>query len=419
MNPFDFDDSILKLEAAAMADIRPLFNGIDATAASNTKKVMTAFAANRVSETLFAGSTGYGHDDRGRAVLDALYAQIFGAEAGLARINLVSGTHAITAALFGALRPGDTLLYMTGAPYDTLQGVIGITGSYHGSMKFYGINYRQADMTPAGTPDYDAIRAVLRDKTVKVAAIQRSRGYSARNSLPVREIERLCAHVKALRPDVTVFVDNCYGEFVEEREPTQVGVDLCAGSLIKNPGGGLAPCGGYIVGRRALVENAAMRMTAPGIGGDGGATLGMNRLLYQGLFLASHTVAQALKTAVFCARLLSSLGYRADPSWDAARTDIIQRIEFGSERDLSRFCAGIQMGAPVDAFVTPEFAKMPGYDCPVIMAAGSFIQGASIELSADGPKRPPYAAYMQGGLTFESGRLGILAAVREIKRAEA
>lgn len=414
MSLFDFSEKITALEREAMKTLEGRFSEIDAVSEYNTKKVLSAFSENRVSDTLFAGTTGYGNDDRGREVLDNIYARVFGAEAGLVRVSLVSGTHAITAALFGALKPGETLLYATGMPYDTLQGVIGITGDHHGSLKFYGIEYKQVEMTAEGEPDYEAIAEAAADSAVGVVAIQRSKGYSARKSLSIREIEKICGCVRASNPDVTIFVDNCYGEFVETTEPTEVGADLMAGSLIKNPGGGLAEAGGYIVGRRELVENAAMRMTTPGIGGEVGATLRANRLMYQGFFMAPHTVAGALKTAVFCSRVMELLGYKTSPSSDERRTDIIQTIEFGNPGDLERFCRGIQKGAPVDAFVTPEFSDMPGYDCPVIMAAGSFIQGASIELSADGPMRAPYSAYMQGGLTFESGKLGILAAASEL-----
>jgi len=414
MSTFDFSEKITALEKTALDAISGKLREIDRVSECNTKKVLSAFSDNRVSDTLFSGTTGYGNDDRGREVLDSIYADIFKAEAGLVRINLVSGTHAITSALFGALKPGYTLLYATGIPYDTLQGVIGISGNYHGSMKFYGINYKQVEMTHEGLPDYNAIAQAADDPKVGVVAIQRSRGYSTRKSLSIDEIGEICKCVRARNPGVTIFVDNCYGEFVETREPTEVGADLMAGSLIKNPGGGIAPTGGYIVGRRDLVENAAMRMTTPGIGGEGGATLGNNRLLYQGLFMAPHTVAQALKTAVFSAEIMELLGYTAFPKSKDLRSDIIQMIEFGNEADLKRFCRGIQKGAPVDAFVTPEFSDMPGYDCPVIMAAGSFVQGASIELSADGPMREPYCAYMQGSLTFESGKLGILAAVSEM-----
>jgi len=397
-----------------MGRIGGRFEEIDRVAELGTRKVLEAFHAHRVSDTFFAGTTGYGYNDRGRDALDSICAHIFGAGAGLFRINLISGTHAITAALFGALRPGQTLLYATGRPYDTLLGVIGATGERHGSLKFYGVDYRETDMTPDGRPDYAAISDAARDKSVGVVAIQRSRGYATRKSLTVAEIGRIAETVRRANPDAVIFVDNCYGEFVEATEPIEAGADLVAGSLIKNPGGGLAPSGGYIAGRPELVENAAMRMTVPGIGGEAGASLGNNRLLYQGLFMAPHTTAQALKTSVFCAACMEIMGFPTNPPALAPRTDIIQMVELGEPDALIRFCRGIQKGGPVDAFATPEPAYMPGYDDDVIMAAGSFIQGASIELSADGPMRPPYAAYMQGGLTFESGKLGILSAVNEL-----
>ncbi len=397
----------------AQASLGPAFERIDETAEYNTQKVLAAFQRHRVSDTYFSGTTGYGYDDLGRDKLDEIYADIFGAEAALVRIGFVNGTHAISSALFGCLRPGDVLVSAVGAPYDTLLGVIGVVDKGPGSLKDYGVGYRQVDLAD-DRPDLAGIAAAVRAPEVKAVLIQRSRGYATRDSLSVAEIEEICAVVRAEHPGVNILVDNCYGEFVEEREPTQAGADLVMGSLIKNPGGGLAPTGGYIAGRRDLVEGAAMRLTAPGIGGECGATMGNNRLLYQGLFLAPHTVAQAVKTAVFAARVMELLGYRTDPASDQPRYDIIQMIHFGGPEPLKRFCRGIQMGAPVDSFVTPEPWEMPGYDCPVIMAAGAFIQGASIELSADAPMRPPYTLFLQGGLTYESGKAGILMAVEAL-----
>ncbi|NLF34337.1 MAG: hypothetical protein GX585_00050 [Clostridiales bacterium] len=397
----------------AQASLGPAFERIDETAEYNTQKVLAAFQRHRVSDTCFSGTTGYGYDDLGRDKLDEIYADIFGAEAALVRIGFVNGTHAISSALFGCLRPGDVLVSAVGAPYDTLLGVIGVVDKGPGSLKDYGVGYRQVDLAD-DRPDLAGIAAAVRAPEVKAVLIQRSRGYATRDSLSVAEIEEICAVVRAEHPGVNILVDNCYGEFVEEREPTQAGADLVMGSLIKNPGGGLAPTGGYIAGRRDLVEGAAMRLTAPGIGGECGATMGNNRLLYQGLFLAPHTVAQAVKTAVFAARVMELLGYRTDPASDQPRYDIIQMIHFGGPEPLKRFCRGIQMGAPVDSFVTPEPWEMPGYDCPVIMAAGAFIQGASIELSADAPMRPPYTLFLQGGLTYESGKAGILMAVEAL-----
>ena len=414
MNLFGFDDKVLALRARAQADIAPMFERIDAVAEHNAQKVLAAFQKHRVAEHMFAGTTGYGYDDRGRDTLERIYADIFHTEDAVVRIQFVNGTHAITCALFGNLRPGDTLCYVTGEPYDTIQSVIGITGNEPGNMKEYGISYRQVELRADGTPDEAAIAEAVRGQSVKIAMIQRSRGYSTRDSLSVETIGRLCACIRAANPGCAIMVDNCYGEFVEELEPTDVGADLVVGSLIKNPGGGLAPTGGYIAGRHDLVEAAAARLTVPGIGKECGSTLGNNRALYQGLFLAPHTVAQALKTAVFCARVMELLGYDTSPASDSVRHDIIQMISFGAPEPMKAFIRGIQFGSPVDSYVTPEPWDMPGYDCPVIMAAGAFIQGASIELSCDGPMRAPYTAYMQGGLTYESGKTGILLAVSEI-----
>ena len=409
-------DRVRELAAQAQRDIEPCFARIDAVSEENTWKVLGAFQKHRVADGYFAGTTGYGYDDVGRDKLDAIYADVFGGEDGLVRIQFVNGTHAISCALFGLLRPGDVLVSAVGAPYDTLLGVIGVTDKGPGSLKDYGVEYRQVDLTPEDKPDLAGMAEAARDPRVKVVLIQRSRGYATRASLSVDEIGEMIAVIKEANPHVWVAVDNCYGEFVEEREPTQVGADLIFGSLIKNPGGGLAPTGGYIVGKKELVEMAAARLTTPGIGRECGCTLGNNRLLYQGLFMAPHTVAQALKTAVFGARMMELLGYETDPVSTALRHDIIQMIHFGAPAPLKKFCRGIQMGAPVDSYVTPEPWDMPGYDCQVIMAAGSFIQGASIELSADAPMREPYTVYMQGGLTYESGKTGILLAVDQLLR---
>lgn len=395
----------------AMAKIRRRFDEIDAVAEYNTRKVMEAFQDNRVSEACFAGTTGYGYDDLGRDTLDKIYAQVFGTEAALVRIGFVNGTHALSAAMFALSKPGETVLAVTGLPYDTLRCAIGIQGDGYGSLKFYGIDYAQVDLAADSSPDYEAIARAAADSKVTGVMIQRSRGYAERRALTVEEIGRICDTVHSVNPAANIMVDNCYGEFTDIIEPTQVGADLIAGSLIKNPGGGIAPTGGYIAGKAELVERAAMRLTTPGIGGECGSTLGNNRLLFQGLFLAPHTVAQALKTAVFCAAMMDELGISSSPSIDEKRSDIIQTVRLGSPEAMERFCLGIQAGAPVDSYVTPEPWPMPGYDCPVIMAAGAFIQGSSIELSADGPMREPYNIYMQGGLTFESGKLGIMMAV--------
>lgn len=407
-------DQVRALGQEAQAALGEQFARIDTIAEENTQKVLAAFQKHRVAEGYFAGTTGYGYDDQGRDELDAIYADLFGAEDALVRIGFVNGTHAITSALFGVLRPGDTLVSAIGAPYDTLLGVIGVADKGPGSLKEYGVHYHQVEVTADNKPDIDAMVKAVQMPGVKAILIQRSKGYSTRASLSVQEIGHICSAVKAANPRVITIVDNCYGEFVETMEPTQVGADLCVGSLIKNPGGGLAPTGGYVVGRRDLVECAAMRLTAPGIGRECGSTLGNNRLLYQGLFLAPHTVAQAVKTAVLGAKIMELLGYAAEPASDAVRHDIIQMIHFGEPEKLKRFCKGIQKGAPVDSYVTPEPWDMPGYDCQVIMAAGAFIQGASIELSADAPMREPYTVYLQGGLTYESGKAGILLAVQEL-----
>ena len=404
---------VLDLGEKARQGLAEQFARIDAIAEENTARVLSAFQKHRVAEGYFAGTTGYGYDDLGRDQLDQIYADLFGTEAALVRIQFVNGTHAITAALFGALKAGDVLLSAVGAPYDTLLGAIGVVDKGPGSLKDYGVEYRQVDLLD-NQPDLEGMARAAADPRVKVVLIQRSKGYSTRASLSVAEIGEMCRVIKAANPGAAVIVDNCYGEFVETLEPTHVGANLCVGSLIKNPGGGLAPTGGYIAGRRDLVEGAAMRLTAPGIGGECGCTLGQNRLLYQGLFLAPHTVAQALKTAVFAAKVMELLGYETEPASSAVRHDIIQMIHMKEPEALKKFCRGIQMGAPVDSYVTPEPWDMPGYDCQVIMAAGAFIQGASIELSADAPMRPPYTVYLQGGLTFESGKLGVLLAVQAL-----
>ena len=413
--PLQISEETRQLAARAEEALKEQFARVDTIAQINAEKVLDAFQTHRVSESYFAGTTGYGYDDLGRDKLDEIYAHIFHTEDALVRLQFVNGTHAITCALFGALKPGDILLYAVGAPYDTIQSAIGIVGDAPGSLKSYGIGYRQVELTADEKPDLAGISQAVQDPKVKVVMIQRSRGYATRASLSVAEIGAICDAVHSVRQDVSILVDNCYGEFVETTEPTQAGADLVVGSLIKNPGGGLAPTGGYIAGRHDLVEGAAMRLTVPGIGKECGSTLGNNRSFYQGLFLAPHTTAQAVKTALFAAKMMELLGYQTDPASTQVRHDIIQMIHFGAPDPLKKFCKGIQMGAPVDSYVTPEPWDMPGYDTPVIMAAGSFIQGASIELSADGPMREPYTAYLQGGLTYESGKLGILLAVEALR----
>lgn len=408
-------ERVSTLARQAEEGLGPQFARIDAIAQANSRRVLAAFQKHRVAEAYFAGTTGYGYDDLGRDKLDEIYAGLFGTEDALVRLQFVNGTHAIACALFGALKAGDVLVSAVGAPYDTLLGVVGAVDKGHGSLKDYGVEYRQVELVN-DAPDRAGLAEAVADPRVKAVLIQRSRGYATRASLSVDEIGDLCAIVRKNNPNAAILVDNCYGEFVEEREPTHVGADLVVGSLIKNPGGGLAPTGAYIAGRRDLVEGAAMRLTCPGIGRECGATLGNNRLLYQGLFLAPHTVAQAVKTAVFAARLMELLGYEADPKSDAERHDIIQMLHLKNPEAVKRFCRGIQSGAPVDSYVTPEPWDMPGYDCPVIMAAGAFIQGASIELSADAPMREPYTVYLQGGLTYESGKTGVMLAAEELLR---
>ena len=411
--PLQISNHIKQLGVQARQELNEQFARIDAIAEENSQRVLEAFQDHRVAEAYFSGTTGYGYDDQGRDKLDEIYAQIFGTEAALVRIQFVNGTHAITCALFGALKAGDVLLSAVGAPYDTMLGAIGVVDKGHGSLKDYGVEYRQVDLVD-NKPDLEGMAKAAADPKVKVVLIQRSKGYATRASLSVAEIGEMIRVIKAANPNVSVIVDNCYGEFVETIEPTHVGADLVVGSLIKNPGGGLAPTGGYLAGRRDLVEGAAMRLTVPGIGGECGCTLGQNRLLYQGLFLAPHTVAQAVKTAVFAARVMELMGYEAEPKSTDIRHDIIQMIHMRQPEALKKFCKGIQMGAPVDSYVTPEPWDMPGYDSQVIMAAGAFVQGASIELSADAPMRPPYTVYLQGGLTFESGKLGILLAAQQL-----
>lgn len=409
----EIPESIEQLAAGCEARLAGRFAEIDRVARANTRRVLEAFQEYRVSEPCFAGTTGYGYDDLGRETLDKVWARVFGAESALVRVNFVNGTHAIASALFAAVRPGDTLLSVMGAPYDTLRTAIGISGSAHGSLRDYGVAYAQVD-TLDGGPDLDAIVRAAREIRPAAALVQRSRGYDSRRALTVGEIGGIVRAIKSASPDTAVVVDNCYGEFTDTVEPTMVGADLIAGSLIKNPGGGLAPSGGYIAGRADLVENAACRLTVPGIGGECGATFGLNRSLYQGLFLAPHTTAQALKTAALCAAMLERLGYETFPASGEFRSDIIQTVVLRSGENLLKFCRGIQSGSPVDSFVTPEAWQMPGYEDQVVMAAGAFIQGSSIELSCDGPMREPYMAFLQGGLTYEAGRLGVMAAVAEM-----
>lgn len=413
MKPSEIPQSVRDLAAKCEIRLAPRFAEIDEVSMKCTERVMEAFQEFKVSDSCFAGTTGYGYDDLGRETLDKVWARVFGAESALVRIGFVNGTHSIASAIFAALKPGDTLMSTMGAPYDTLRTAIGISGDAFGSLRFYGVDYHQVN-TLDGAPDMASIRRAAEGLQPAAALIQRSRGYDARRALTVDEIGEIVRTIKSVSPDTVCIVDNCYGEFTDVIEPTMVGADLIAGSLIKNPGGGLAPTGGYIAGREDLVSNAANRLTVPGIGGECGSTLGNNRALFQGLFMAPHTTAQALKTAALCAAMLEELGFKTEPGAMEKRSDIIQTITLETPENLKRFCKGIQSGSPVDSYVTPEPWAMPGYEDEVIMAAGAFIQGSSIELSCDGPMREPYFAFLQGGLTYESGKLGIMNAIAEM-----
>lgn len=409
---FQIDPRLLALARAAEELCAPRLAQTEAIARYNGEKMLAAFGRCKVSESHLKGTTGYGYDDRGRDGLDQVVATVFGCEDALVRHSFVNGTHALATALFGVLRPGDTMVAVTGRPYDTLEETIGIRGQGGGSLLEFGIQYRQVDLLPHGSPD---LAAIAREAAAaKVVYIQRSRGYSLRPSLTVAAIGEIVQAVRGVSPGAIIMVDNCYGEFVERQEPTQVGADLIIGSLIKNPGGGIAPTGGYIAGRRDLVELCAQRLTCPGLGREVGATMDLLRELYLGFFLAPQTVEGAVKTAIFAAALYHLLGFEVTPGWDEARTDIIQTICTGSPQTLIAFCQGIQKGAPVDSFVAPEPWPMPGYDSQVIMAAGAFTMGASIELSADAPLREPYAAWLQGGLTYPTGRMGVLLSAQEL-----
>ena len=396
-------------------DLKERFEEIDETAEYNQMKVLKAMQDARVSDIHFAATTGYGYNDLGRDTLEEVYAKAFHGESALVRPQLISGTHALHVALSGNLRPGDELLSPVGKPYDTLEEVIGIRESV-GSLKEYGVVYRQVDLLEDGSFDYPAIEKAINEKT-KLVTIQRSKGYQTRPTLSVAKIGELIAFVKKIKPDVICMVDNCYGEFVERIEPTDVGADMIVGSLIKNPGGGLAPIGGYIVGRKDCVDRASYRLSAPGLGKEVGASLGLNQSFYQGLFLAPTVVAGALKGAIFAANVYEKLRCPVVPNRTESRHDIIQAVTFGTPEGVIAFCQGIQAAAPVDSFVSPEPWDMPGYDAPVIMAAGAFVQGASIELSADGPIKPPYAVYFQGGLTWYHAKFGIMKSLQKVVEA--
>jgi cystathionine beta-lyase family protein involved in aluminum resistance len=396
-------------------DLKDRFTEIDQVAEFNQMKVLKAMQDNRLSDIHFAATTGYGYNDIGRDTLEKVYADVFKAEDALVRPQLISGTHALTIALSGNLRPGDEILSPVGKPYDTLEGVIGISPS-KGSLAEYGITYSQVDLLPDGSFDWEGIKKAINPRT-KLVTIQRSKGYASRPTLSVKRTGELIAFIKQLKPEVICMVDNCYGEFVDTVEPTEVGADLCVGSLIKNPGGGLAPIGGYIVGKKEYVENAAYRLTAPGLGKEVGATLGLNAPLFQGLFLSPQVVSGALKGAIYSANIYEKLGYSVQPDGAEDRYDIIQAITLNSAEAVIAFCKGIQAAAPVDSYVTPEPWAMPGYNCDVIMAAGAFVQGSSIELSADAPIKPPYTVFFQGGLTWYHAKFGILMSVQKLYEA--
>ena len=417
-----FSQKVLSLTAEAESKLSDIFAEIDRISFENTKKIMDAFREHRVSEAVFNPTSGYGYNDRGRELLDEIWADVMGAEAAFVRHSIVNGTQALTIGLFGLLRPGDILFSIAGKPYDTLDEVIGNTGTAgNGSLRDFGVEYRQSELFDDGSFDLEKIRQVLTDEgnRVKVVFIQRSKGYLNRKTLSVAEIGEVIKFVRSIKSDVYVVVDNCYGEFTETREPCAVGADMIIGSLIKNPGGGMAESGGYIAGSARAVELASYRLTSVGCGLEVGATLGQNKSLYKGLFYAPHTTAQAIKTAHLAAYIFgeNGLGFDVEPKWNESRYDIIQSIITHSPDALCAICRGIQAGSPIDSYVTPEPWEMPGYSDKVIMAAGAFTQGSSIELSADGPLREPYTAYLQGGLTYESGKIGIMSAAEETIRS--
>lgn len=412
----DFSEKLIELSNKAECALSDRFAEIDKLSFYNTNRILDAFRRNRVSAAMLEGTSGYGYDDRGRDTLDKIWAEIFNCDAALVRTQIVNGTQALTIGFFGLLRPGDVLLSVSGKPYDTLDEVIGNTNiKGNGSLADFGISYKQIELKN-GLLDFNAIKSTVSQNNIKVVFVQRSKGYLDRRTLTVDEIGTLVKTVKEISPEIFVYVDNCYGEFTEKYEPTALGVDLCAGSLIKNAGGGMAETGGYLAGTAKAIELASYRLTSPGTGGEVGCTLGQNKNLYKGLFYAPHTTAQALKTAHFAAYIFSSLGYKTEPSWDQKRSDIIQSIYTRSAECLCAICRGIQSGSPIDSYVVPEPWAMPGYTDKVIMAAGNFTQGSSIELSADGPLREPYIAYLQGGLTYESGKTGVLSAANEVLR---
>lgn len=408
---FGISREVLDAVAEAEGQIRDIFQELDDIMSYNQYKILDAFQKNRISDMHFGWNTGYGYNDPGREALEKVYSDVFRTEAALVRPTIVSGTHALTLTLAGILRPGDELIYCTGKPYDTLEEVIGIRGKDQGSLRDFGIEYKQVELKPDGSIDLDALGKAITPKT-KMTTLQRATGYDWRRAVTIDEIKEWAAFVKSVNPDIVCMVDNCYGEFLDTREPSEVGADVIAGSLIKNPGGGLALTGGYIAGRSDLIEKISWRMTAPGIGGECGLTFGQTRTMFQGLFLAPKTVNGALKGAVLCAKVFQNLGFEVCPKPEDKRSDIIEAIKLGSPESVIAFCEGIQASAPVDSHVTPVPWDMPGYEDPVIMAAGAFVQGSSIELSADAPIRPPYVVYFQGGLTYEHSKFGVMKALQ-------
>lgn len=410
---FDVAEEVLRTVSAAEKEIEGLFGEIDEITVFNQYKVLAAFQKNRISDMHFGWNTGYGYDDPGREALERVYADVFHTEAALVRPIIVNGTHALTLTLTGILRPGDELIYCTGSPYDTLEEVIGIRGEGKGSLREFGITYRQVELTEEGSIDLETLRNTISDKT-RMITIQRATGYGWRKAITIDEIAEAARMIKEINPEIILMADNCYGEFLDIKEPTDVGVDVIAGSLIKNPGGGLALTGGYIAGRKDLIDQISYRMTSPGIGGECGLTFGQSRTMFQGFFMAPRTVNGALKGALLCGQVFRNLGFEVCPKPEDKRSDIIQAVRLGSPEAVVAFCQGIQAAAPIDSHVKPEPWDMPGYESQVVMAAGAFVQGSSIELSADAPIRPPYNVYFQGGLTYEHSKFGVIMALSEL-----
>ena len=413
IDQFGISAEVLDLVDACEQEVKPLFDQLDDIMAYNQYKVLDAFQKNGISDRHFSWNTGYGYDDAGREAMERVYADVFHAEAALVRPLIVNGTHALSLALTGVLRPGDKLIYSTGAPYDTLEETIGIRGKGKGTLMDFGITYEQVELTPDGNIDFDALAKAITPET-RVVGLQRATGYGWRKAITIEQIEEWAAFVHGIDPNLICFVDNCYGEFLHVNEPTDVGVDIMAGSLIKNPGGGLALTGGYVAGRADLIENVSYRLTTPGTGGECGLTFGQARTMLQGLFIAPKTVNGAVKGAILCAKVFEKLGYEVCPGSSDTRSDIIQGVKLGTPEKVLAFCQGIQEAAPIDAHVAPVPVDTPGYEDPVVMAAGAFIQGSSIELSADAPMREPYAVYFQGGLTYEHSRFGVIKALQKL-----